>query len=610
MPGYPRVLVSTDVFQEGEDLHTFCDQVIHYGISTSPIAIEQKIGRVDRVASLSQRALRDCKQGHDAHFIQVAYPHIRESMEFFQVRQAAFNLNEFQRSLHQIGGEGNEYAAKIELGAQLVDESPIPEQLRDELHSPFDVVEKDLAGANHVALLSHEHDIIEARVRHAQKRVEACIAEDCGHTVSLAEGAQGLYWTNQETPALIVRLRSATGLPELLLSVSQEEAQQLDETAIEPENCIGYLQQLQQDYRVRLQLVPRGENRREAIVRNAEIYAGTEQVLVDHEVYDTLHRVRPSASMQWNSEPTATDSVDEQIRALCGVRDGYSVSELKNRRLRYHFEREARQQDVKWEVIGSHVLISSVVLSAEETADYASNREFLLENTLRRNARFDVIDFHINKEGELAVRALHPVTHLNHAELAFVSLSVVAEADRLQHVMTCGEDSDDEEFSGRPISEAYAGAPLLPSEIDTNDMMCMIRDLLGDGAMSRGALIRQISRTLGYQKTSQKIARVINTCVTTASRRGITRMQAGVIQLEARSISEYQRDFLKTQLLAAMSAQSAGFIARANAIRCLARWMGYARTGPIIEETVRSLINGLLRESRLKARGQEIQRSR
>jgi len=32
MPGYPLNLVATDVLQEGEDLHTFCRRVMHYGI--------------------------------------------------------------------------------------------------------------------------------------------------------------------------------------------------------------------------------------------------------------------------------------------------------------------------------------------------------------------------------------------------------------------------------------------------------------------------------------------------------------------------------------------------------------------------------------------------
>ena len=54
MPGYPLVLVSTDLLQEGEDLHTFCSSVHHYGISWTPLAMEQRIGRIDRVRSQSR----------------------------------------------------------------------------------------------------------------------------------------------------------------------------------------------------------------------------------------------------------------------------------------------------------------------------------------------------------------------------------------------------------------------------------------------------------------------------------------------------------------------------------------------------------------------------
>jgi hypothetical protein len=36
------------------------------------------------------------------------------------------------------------------------------------------------------------------------------------------------------------------------------------------------------------------------------------------------------------------------------------------------------------------------------------------------------------------------------------------------------------------------------------------------------------------------------------------------------------------------------------------RWLGFARTGPVIEDTARSLIHGLLREGRLEASGAEM----
>ena len=57
MPGYPLVLVTTDLLQEGEDLHPFCSSVHHYGISWTPSSMEQRIGRVDRVRSQTDRRL-------------------------------------------------------------------------------------------------------------------------------------------------------------------------------------------------------------------------------------------------------------------------------------------------------------------------------------------------------------------------------------------------------------------------------------------------------------------------------------------------------------------------------------------------------------------------
>ena len=67
------VLTSTGVFQEGEDLHTFCDAVSHYGLSSSPIALEQKVGRVDRIGSLAQRKISFNHVEAAEHFIQVRY---------------------------------------------------------------------------------------------------------------------------------------------------------------------------------------------------------------------------------------------------------------------------------------------------------------------------------------------------------------------------------------------------------------------------------------------------------------------------------------------------------------------------------------------------------
>jgi hypothetical protein len=85
-------------------------------------------------------------------------------------------------------------------------------------------------------------------------------------------------------------------------------------------------------------------------------------------------------------------------------------------------------------------------------------------------------------------------------------------------------------------------------------------------------------------------------------RRGILKNEGGMLSLLARSIEKYERSFLKEQFLAAIQR---GWIVRDEAIRCFSRWMGFARTGPTIEDTARSLIKGLLREDLLQADGSE-----
>ena len=102
MPGFPLVLTTTDVLQEGEDLHTFCRRVIHYGITWTPSAMEQRTGRIDRIGSLAQRELDGRgRPPEDGEFIQVYYPHLRDTVEVFQVRRVLERLNKFLRMTHR-----------------------------------------------------------------------------------------------------------------------------------------------------------------------------------------------------------------------------------------------------------------------------------------------------------------------------------------------------------------------------------------------------------------------------------------------------------------------------------------------------------------------------
>jgi superfamily II DNA or RNA helicase len=102
MPGYPFVLVTTDLLQEGEDLHTFCSCIHHYGISWTASSMEQRIGRIDRVRSQTDRRLSSLDRdprGDD--LLQVHFPHLQDTVEILQVERVLERMNVFLKLMHE-----------------------------------------------------------------------------------------------------------------------------------------------------------------------------------------------------------------------------------------------------------------------------------------------------------------------------------------------------------------------------------------------------------------------------------------------------------------------------------------------------------------------------
>ena len=54
-PLYPMILIANEVMQEGLDLHKHCRRIVHHDLVWNPAQIEQRIGRVDRLGSLTSR---------------------------------------------------------------------------------------------------------------------------------------------------------------------------------------------------------------------------------------------------------------------------------------------------------------------------------------------------------------------------------------------------------------------------------------------------------------------------------------------------------------------------------------------------------------------------
>jgi hypothetical protein len=76
-PFYPDVLISTSVLQEGVNLQYFCDQIIHYGVAWTPGDNEQRVGRIDRMFSKTERNL-DLNPNST---LAIFYPYLKNTID-------------------------------------------------------------------------------------------------------------------------------------------------------------------------------------------------------------------------------------------------------------------------------------------------------------------------------------------------------------------------------------------------------------------------------------------------------------------------------------------------------------------------------------------------
>lgn len=139
MPGMPYVLITTDIFREGEDLHTFCQNIYHYGIAWNPSDMEQRTGRIDRINSLSYRKLNQTQELEFQNKIQVFYPYLKHSVEVNQVVQLFLNLNKFIETFNTINSENN-YESRVDISKE-INNNEIPLPIKERLHSIYDVSE-------------------------------------------------------------------------------------------------------------------------------------------------------------------------------------------------------------------------------------------------------------------------------------------------------------------------------------------------------------------------------------------------------------------------------------------------------------------------------------
>ena len=151
MPGYPLVLLSTDLLQEGEDLHTFCADIYHYGIAWTPSATEQRIGRIDRVRSKTERTVSNGTGPLAARDkLQVYYPHLEDTVERLQVRRVLRRMAEFVRLMHEGLGASEQESSRLNVATEILDLLQLPPPILTPLETAFPVLEQDTRGQRRV----------------------------------------------------------------------------------------------------------------------------------------------------------------------------------------------------------------------------------------------------------------------------------------------------------------------------------------------------------------------------------------------------------------------------------------------------------------------------
>lgn len=203
-PTYPLIIITTDLLQEGEDLHTFCDEVHHYGMAWMPSSLEQRTGRVDRVNSLTERRLtRSSQLGDDGRppesdRLNVLYPFISGTYEEVQARTVLRRLDEHVRLLHSPFGSRPKAVKHLDVDAEITHEEQ-PTTRVENLEEPYPINPDWLLGTAPFPAVGSD------------------VAEDATHrfnALASATHVSGLavWWLSTTTPThLVGEVRLGTG---------------------------------------------------------------------------------------------------------------------------------------------------------------------------------------------------------------------------------------------------------------------------------------------------------------------------------------------------------------------------------------------------------------
>lgn len=171
LPGFPYILITTDILKEGEDLHTFCKNIYHYGIAWSPIDMEQRTGRIDRIGSLVSRLIRDDNEIKFSNNLQVFFPYISDSIEVNQVSKLFKSMNSFIETFYDftiISDNDSTVSSEESI-------NEIPKQNKETLKSKYEYKSNGLLEIRNIQCLKEHYssEVMSAKIKKIYNAIES-----------------------------------------------------------------------------------------------------------------------------------------------------------------------------------------------------------------------------------------------------------------------------------------------------------------------------------------------------------------------------------------------------------------------------------------------------
>jgi hypothetical protein len=133
---------------------------------------------------------------------------------------------------------------------------------------------------------------------------------------------------------------------------------------------------------------------------------------------------------------------------------------------------------------------------------------------------------------------------------------------------------------------------------ELEDMLAFVREVVcGPEPVAREEAIREIARRMGAERVGSRVREGIESALNAASRRSVIYTDARGLRPLCRTIGEYSRDDLKNVLRAVVGRT---WTDEEEAIRMGARYLGFRRTGSLIQKAFKSAVRGALVQGQLE----------